>query len=131
MSEVPADLKYLKSHEWLHDLGDGFVTIGITDHAQALLGDLVFIDLPEVGQKVEAGAECTVLESVKAASDVYSPVNGEIVEVNEALGDAPEIINSDPYGDGWICRIKLSDNNDLSTLLDAAAYTEALEQEAD
>jgi len=131
MSNVPGDLKYLQSHEWLRDTDDGTVTIGITDHAQELLGDLVFVDLPEVGQEVEAGGECTVLESVKAASDVYSPVSGEIVEINEALSDAPETINDDPYGKGWICRIKLANNNDLGSMLNADAYLKTLEEEAE
>ncbi len=130
MNNVPEDLKYLQSHEWLRDLGDGIVEIGITDHAQELLGDLVFVELPDVGQTVEAGTECTVLESVKAASDVYSPVSGDVVEVNEALSDAPETINNHPYADGWICRIKLSDTDDLNQMLDAAAYTLVLENEA-
>ncbi len=131
MSNAPVDLKYLSSHEWLRDEGDGTVTIGITDHAQALLGDLVFVDLPQVDQNVEAGSECAVLESVKAASDVYSPVNGEIIQVNEDLSDTPEAINSDPYGEGWICRIRLTDDNDLNDMLDADAYLKMLEEETE
>lgn len=129
MSNVPDDLKYLQSHEWLREEEDGTVSIGITDHAQALLGDLVFVDLPEVGQDLAVGSECAVLESVKAASDVYSPVSGEIVAINEALSDAPETINSDPYGAGWICRIKLLEGTDLSSMLDAATYLKTLEDE--
>ncbi len=122
MSNVPSDLKYAKSHEWVRDEGDGVVTVGITDHAQELLGDLVFVDLPEVGSVVRADAECAVVESVKAASDVYSPLDGEIVEVNGALADAPEIINSDPYGAGWIFKLQLVDAGQVDELLDADDY---------
>jgi glycine cleavage system H protein len=129
MSNVPADLKYTKEHEWVRDNGDGSVTVGITDHAQELLGDLVFVDLPEVGANLEAGGDCAVVESVKAASDVYSPLNGEVSAVNEALGDAPETINSDPYERGWIFKMTLSDVGQLADLLDAAAYGELLESE--
>jgi glycine cleavage system H protein len=129
MSNVPADLKYTKDHEWVRDNGDGSVTVGITDHAQELLGDLVFVDLPEVGAALESGGDCAVVESVKAASDVYSPLDGEVTEVNEALGDAPETINSDPYDAGWIFKMSLSDAGQLGDLMDAAAYGELLESE--
>ncbi len=129
MSNVPADLKYTKDHEWVRDNGDGSVTVGITDHAQELLGDLVFVDLPEVGAALESGGDCAVVESVKAASDVYSPLDGEVTEVNEALGDAPETINSDPYDTGWIFKMSLSDAGQLGDLMDAAAYGELLESE--
>jgi len=129
MSNVPADLKYTNDHEWVRDNGDGTVSIGITDHAQELLGDLVFVDLPEVGAELEAGGDAGVVESVKAASDVYSPLNGEVTEVNEELGDAPESINDDPYA-GWIFKMKLSDAGQLDDLMDAAAYGELLESEA-
>lgn len=105
MSELPGDLLYTKEHEWLRKEEDGSMTIGITDHAQAALGDLVYVELPEVGQEVSAGGDMAVVESVKAASDVYSPVTGEVVEVNDELADDPQKINSDPYGDGWIARI--------------------------
>ena len=105
MSEIPNDLKYAKSHEWVRDEGDGVCTVGISDHAQELLGDLVFIELPEVGAAVERDAECGVVESVKAASDIYGPVDGEVVAVNEALADAPETLNQDPYGEGWIFKL--------------------------
>ena len=126
MSSMPEDLKYTKDHEWVRDEGDGTVTVGITDHAQELLGDLVFVELPEVDAKLDSGAECAVVESVKAASDVYSPLNGAVTEVNEALGDAPETINEDPYGDGCICRMRVEDADELSDLLDAAGYAEVV-----
>ena len=108
MSEMPGDLLYTEEHEWLRQEEDGSVTVGITDHAQSALGDLVYVELPEVGQAVETGGEMAVVESVKAASDVYSPIAGEVVAVNEALADEPEKINAEPYGDGWIARIKPS-----------------------
>jgi len=128
MSNVPSDLKYAKSHEWVRDEGDGVVTVGITDHAQELLGDLVFVDLPEVGAGVQADAECAVVESVKAASDVYSPLDGEIVAVNSALADAPETINNDPYGDGWIVRLEPSgDEGELLTPEDYQALLDDIE----
>jgi len=106
MSELPGDLRYTKEHEWLRQEEDGSVTIGITDHAQQALGDLVYVELPEVGQEVENGGEMAVVESVKAASDVYAPISGEVVAVNEELADDPEKINADPYGDGWIVRMQ-------------------------
>ncbi len=130
MSEQPTDLKYSKSHEWARDEGDGTVTVGITDHAQELLGDLVFVELPAVGTPVEAEGECAVVESVKAASDIYSPVSGEIIEVNQALADAPESINDDAYGVGWIFKVKLTDPAQLGNLLDANGYTEMIAAEA-
>jgi glycine cleavage system H protein len=106
MSELPGDLKYTNEHEWLRQEEDGSVTIGITDHAQSALGDLVYVELPEVGQDVENGGEMAVVESVKAASDVYAPISGSVIAVNEALSDEPEKINADPYGDGWIVRMQ-------------------------
>ena len=121
MSNIPAELKYSKSHEWVAVDGDT-VTVGITDHAQDLLGDLVFIELPEVGDTVTAAAECAVVESVKAASDVYSPVSGEVVEVNAAAADSPETVNQSPYQDGWLFRVKLSDASELDALLSADDY---------
>ena len=124
MSSVPSELKYVKTHEWVRDEGDGTVTIGITDHAQKLLGDLVFVELPEIGTQIEAEAECAVVESVKAASDVYSPVTGEVIDINAGLADAPEIINEDPYDSGWMFRVRLSDPDELETLMDADAYIE-------
>ncbi len=111
MSELPGDLLFTAEHEWLRKEDDGSLTIGITDHAQAALGDLVYVELPEVGQELESGAEMAVVESVKAASDVYAPVSGSVLEVNEALADDPETINSDPYGDGWIVRVQPGDDS--------------------
>ncbi|MDG4549464.1 MAG: glycine cleavage system protein GcvH [Candidatus Contendobacter sp.] len=119
-SIIPADLYYTESHEWVRPNDDGTVTVGITDHAQHLLGDLVFVEIPEVGRAVAAAESCAVVESVKAASDVYSPLDGVIVEVNEALADNPELINEDPYGGGWIFRLKTAAG--LDQLLDARAY---------
>ena len=119
---VPAELKYTESHEWLRTESDGTVTIGITDHAQAQLGDLVYVELPKVGRTVAAGEACAVVESVKAASDVYAPIAGEIVAANEALSSAPEAVNENAY-DAWLFRIRPSDSGMPATLLDAAAYT--------
>ncbi|MBT3473564.1 MAG: glycine cleavage system protein GcvH [Gammaproteobacteria bacterium] len=127
MSEIPSDLKYSKSHEWTRDEG-GVITIGITDHAQELLGDIVFVELPEVGAEVGTEDECGVIESVKAASDLYAPVAGEIVAVNEELVDAPEQINEAPY-EAWIFKLKPSNPAEMDELLDAAAYTEVVESE--
>ena len=121
MSEIPGDLKFLKSHEWARVEGDGKVTIGISDHAQGLLGDLVYVELPSVGDRVEAGNASAVVESVKAASDVYSPVAGEVSAGNPRLATEPELINRDPYGEGWIMRVKPADGQATETL-DAAAY---------
>ena len=129
MSNVPAELKYSKEHEWLRKEADGTYTIGITEHAQELLGDMVFVDLPEVGATVAAGDDCAVAESVKAASDIYAPISGEIVAVNEALGDAPEQVNSEPYGEGWIFKIKASDEAEVDALLSATEYEALLEDE--
>lgn len=131
MSSIPKDLKYTTTHEWVRKEDDGTYTVGITDHAQGLLGDMVFVDLPEVGSGVTAGDDVAVVESVKAASDVYTPLTGEIVEVNEALENAPELVNAEPYGDGWLYRIKAEDADELLELLDAASYKEELEDDAD
>ncbi len=120
MSELPGELKYTKEHEWLRQEEDGSVTIGITDHAQGALGDLVYVELPEVGQDVESGGEMAVVESVKAASDVYAPISGSVLAVNEELSDDPEKINTDPYGDGWIVRLQPSDDD--SDTMDPDAY---------
>ncbi|WP_275097639.1 glycine cleavage system protein GcvH [Sedimenticola hydrogenitrophicus] len=130
MSNVPNDLKYAKTHEWVRDEEDGTVVIGITDHAQELLGDLVFVELPEVGDTVDAGAECAVVESVKAASDVYSPVSGEVIAINETLVDTPETVNQDAFGDGWLFQVRLSAPAELDDLLDADAYSDVMESEA-
>jgi glycine cleavage system H protein len=121
MSNIPTELKYAKSHEWAKLEEDGTVRVGISDHAQEALGDIVFVELPEVGTKVEAGGDCAVVESVKAASDIYSPVSGEIVAVNEELSDSPEGINEDAYAN-WIFVIKPSNVSELDQLLDAAGY---------
>jgi glycine cleavage system H protein len=130
MSSIPADLKYLESHEWARLESDGTVTVGISDHAQSALGDLVFVEVPEIGKTVEKGAATAVVESVKAASDVYSPVSGEIVAVNEALSGSPELVNQDPYGQGWLFKVKPSDTAELGQLLDAGAYEKVVEKEA-
>jgi len=130
MNEIPGDLKFMKSHEWARVEDNGTVTVGISDHAQGLLGDLVYVELPNVGDKVETGAACAVVESVKAASDVYAPVSGEIVAVNSALADKPETINEDAYGEGWLVVIKPSSlQEDMGNLLDPDAYGEQLENE--
>ena len=121
MSDIPAELKYAKSHEWARLEVDGTVTVGITDHAQELLGDLVFIELPEVGKRVEAGKDIAVVESVKAASDIYAPLAGSVSAVNQAVADAPEQVNEDPYA-AWLFRIKPDNAADLGMLLDAAGY---------
>ena len=122
MSNIPADLKYLDSHEWARVESDGTVTIGISDHAQGALGDLVFVEVPEVGKSLSKGGAAAVVESVKAASDVYSPVSGEVVAANDSLGSSPELVNSDPYGAGWLFKIKPSNTAELQQLLDAKAY---------
>lgn len=128
MSNVPSELKYLSSHEWVRLEADGeTAVIGITDHAQELLGDVVFVELPEVGAELSAGDEAGVVESVKAASDIYAPVSGEVLEINEALEEAPETVNSEPYDDGWFFKVKLSDADELASLLDADAYVEVCE----
>jgi glycine cleavage system H protein len=129
MSNVPNELKYSKEHEWLRKEADGSYTVGITEHAQELLGDRVFVALPEVGATVSAGDDCAVAESVKAASDIYAPISGEIVAVNDALSDSPELVNSEPYGEGWIFKIKASDEAQVAALLDASAYEALLEDE--
>ncbi|HYW02482.1 MAG TPA: glycine cleavage system protein GcvH [Gammaproteobacteria bacterium] len=129
MSEIPTELRYTSSHEWVEDQGDGTVTLGVTDHAQDALGDLVFVELPEVGQELAAGDACAVVESVKAASDVYAPVKGSVVEVNEELEEHPEYVNEDPYGKGWLVRLELAEGVGLDDLLDAAAYQAVVEAE--
>ena len=129
MSNVPADLRFQKSHEWARLEADGTITIGISDHAQQALGDLVFVEAPEPGRHVNAGEACAVVESVKAASDVYSPVSGEVVAGNADLGGQPELINSDPYGAGWIMRVRPHDKAQFASMLDAKAYGAALAAE--
>ena len=129
MNEIPGDLKFMKSHEWARVEGDGKVTIGISDHAQGLLGDLVYVELPNVGDRVEAGNAVALVESVKAASDVYTPVTGKIVEVNAALSDKPETINEDAYGDGWLFVVEAEEPEQLNELLGPDDYAELLEEE--
>jgi len=126
MSELPGDLQYTNDHEWLRREDDGNITIGITDHAQSSLGDLVYVELPEVGQDVDSGGDMAVVESVKAASDVYAPISGSVVAINEALSDDPEVINSDPYGDGWI--VRLAPGDDQGELLSPEAYQALLDE---
>jgi glycine cleavage system H protein len=128
MSDLPGDLLYTKDHEWLRREGDGSVTIGITDHAQSALGDLVYVELPEVGQDVAEGGDMAVVESVKAASDVYAPIGGNIAAVNDELADDPEKINSDPYGDGWIVRVQPSDGIDEGALMSPDDYQQFVDE---
>jgi glycine cleavage system H protein len=130
MSDVPADLRFTRSHEWVRALPDGSVEIGISDHAQAALGDLVFVEVPEAGRQVVAGDAFAVVESVKAASDVYSPLGGEVLAGNDALAAQPELVNQDPYGQGWIARLKPSSMAEVDALLDAARYAEHLASES-
>ena len=129
MSELRSELKYLSSHEWARVEEDGTVTIGITDHAQDSLGDVVYVETTEVGSSVSAGEEAGVVESVKAASDIYSPVSGEVIAINEALEDAPETVNESPYDDGWFFKVKPSDLSELDSALDADGYKAACEEE--
>jgi glycine cleavage system H protein len=129
MSNIPGELKYSKSHEWVRINDDGTVTIGVTEHAQELMGDMVYVELPEAGASLNQGEDCAVVESVKAASDVYAPIGGEVVEINDALADAPETINTDPYGEGWIYRMTPADSGELDDLMDANAYEELVASE--
>jgi len=129
MAEFPGNLKYASSHEWAKLEDDGTVTVGISDHAQEALGDVVYVEMPQLGQEVTAGGEAGVIESVKAASDIYAPVSGEIIEINDELEDAPEKVNESPFGEGWFFKIKPNDTTELSQLLDAAAYEEVCESE--
>lgn len=129
MSNIPVDLKYASTHEWARINDDGSVTVGITDNAQGQLGDMVFVEVPESGQVVTAGEACAVVESVKAASDVYAPIGGEIVEGNDGLADSPETVNKDVYGEGWIFRMQPADAAELDRLMDAEAYESYLESE--
>jgi len=128
MSEIPGDLKFLKSHEWARKESDGSMTIGISNHAQGLLGDLVYVELPSVGDHVDAGTACAVVESVKAASDVYSPLCGTVVRVNQALTDKPETVNEDAFGEGWIFVVKPDDASEFDDLLDPDAYQALVDQ---
>ena len=129
MSDVPPELGYAATHEWAKQDGEGLIVVGISDHAQDALGDIVYIELPEVGQQIVVGEEAGVVESVKAASDVYAPVSGTVEEINDTLEDAPETVNQDPYGDGWFFKLKVTDERELDDLLDADAYQELCESE--
>lgn len=131
MSKVPADLKYTKTHEWLRSLPDGNIEIGITDHAQHALGDLVFVEVPEAGRAVKAGEPCAVVESVKAASDVYSPVTGEVIAGNPKLAGEPETINSDPYGGGWLMRVRPTAGGPATEVMSSADYEKLQQEEGD
>ncbi|BAX54130.1 glycine cleavage system protein GcvH [Photobacterium damselae subsp. piscicida] len=131
MSYVPSDLKFTHSHEWVRDEGNGIYTIGITEHAQSLLGDMVFIDLPELEDELEAGDDCAVVESVKSASDIYAPLTGVVVAINEDLDGAPGLVNSDPYGDGWLFQLQVEDDIELGELLDGEDYLETIADDDD
>ena len=128
MSDIPGDLKFLASHEWLRVESDGTITVGISDHAQDLLGDIVFVELPEVGQSIDAESDTAIVESVKAASDIYSPLSGEVIEVNSLLEDQPEIINSSPYEDGWFFKLNPIDLGELDNLLSPEDYSDVCEE---
>ncbi len=129
MSEVPEDLKYVKTHEWVRVEDDDIVTIGITEHAQQALGDLVYVELPEVGSQLEIEAGCGVVESVKAASDLYSPIAGEVIETNTLLSDTPELINNSPYEEGWLFKVQLAEDSGMDALLTAEEYAEFVADE--
>lgn len=129
MSNIPSELRYASTHEWVRPEGNGVYTVGITEHAQELLGDMVFVDLPDVGDTVSAGDDVAVAESVKAASDVYAPIGGEIVAVNEELEDSPEQVNSDAFGDGWLFQIKAEDESEVEGLLDAEGYKDSIDED--
>ncbi len=129
MSNIPKELRYASTHEWVRPEGDGVFTVGITEHAQELLGDMVFVELPDVGDEIAAGDDVAVAESVKAASDVYAPISGEVLEVNEELEDSPELVNSDAFGDGWLFKVKAEDESEVEALLDAEGYGASIEEE--
>lgn len=130
MSNIPEELHYSRSHEWIRRNEDGTVTVGITDHAQDLLGDMVYVELPEPGRRLAAGDECMVVESVKAASDVYSPLSGEIVAVNDRLADTPELVNQDPYGEGWLFTLQPAEGGEPEELMGAESYRKLIESES-
>ncbi len=129
MSNIPSELKYATSHEWVRVDSDGIATIGISEHAQGLLGDMVFVELPDVDDSISAGDDVAVAESVKAASDIYAPVSGTVVAINEALEDAPELLNSDAFGEGWLFQVKLDDVSELENLLDAEGYKNSIDED--
>jgi len=129
MSNIPSELKYATSHEWVRKDGNGVVTVGITEHAQGLLGDMVFVELPDIDDEITTGDDVAVAESVKAASDIYAPISGTVIEVNESLEDAPELVNSDAYGEGWLFKVKVADESELDSLLDADGYAASIADE--
>jgi glycine cleavage system H protein len=129
MSNIPSELKYATSHEWVRQEGNGVVTVGITEHAQELLGDMVFVELPDVDDEISTGDDVAVAESVKAASDIYAPVSGKVIEVNEDLEDSPELVNSDAFGAGWLFKVQLDDASDLDALLDAEGYANSIDED--
>jgi glycine cleavage system H protein len=129
MSNIPSELKYATSHEWVRQEGNGVVTVGITEHAQELLGDMVFVELPDVDDEISTGDDVAVAESVKAASDIYAPVSGKVIEVNEDLEDSPELLNSDAFGAGWLFKVQLDDASDLDALLDAEGYANSIDED--
>lgn len=129
MSNIPSELRYASTHEWVRDEGDGTFTIGITEHAQELLGDMVFVELPDVGAAITAGDDVAVAESVKAASDVYTPMTGTVVAINEDLENSPELVNSDAFGDGWLFRIEAEDATEYEALLDAEGYENSIDED--
>ena len=129
MSNIPSELKYATSHEWVRLESDGTATIGITEHAQGLLGDMVFVELPDVDDAVSTGDDVAVAESVKAASDIYAPVSGTVIEINEELEDSPELVNSDAFGEGWLFKVKLDDAGELESLLDAEGYANSIDED--
>jgi glycine cleavage system H protein len=129
MSNIPADLRYASSHEWVRFEGDGVFTVGISAHAQELLGDMVFVELPDVDDSISTGDDVAVAESVKAASDIYAPISGTVVEVNEELEDSPELVNSDAFGEGWLFKVKLDDASELENLLDAEGYANSIDED--
>jgi len=129
MSNIPKELRYTATHEWVRPEGNGIFTVGITEHAQGLLGDMVFVELPDIGDEVSTGDDIVVAESVKAASDVYAPISGEILEINEELEDSPELVNSDPFGDGWMFKVKAEDVAEVEALLDAEGYENTIDED--
>jgi glycine cleavage system H protein len=129
MSNIPSELKYATSHEWVRLEGNGVVTVGITEHAQELLGDMVFVELPDVDDEINTGDDVAVAESVKAASDIYAPISGKVIEVNEELEDSPELVNSDAFGEGWLFKVQLDDEAELDALLDAEGYANSIDED--
>ena len=129
MSKIPSELRYVASHEWVRTESDGTVTVGITEHAQDLLGDMVFVELPDVDDEISTGDDVAVAESVKAASDIYAPISGKVIEVNEDLEDSPELVNSDAFGAGWLFKVQLDDASELDALLDAEGYANSIDED--